>query len=256
MFDASEATFAANKVMRELGKNGQVGYTEYNGGTVSFDGNLSGKETLPGEILDVPGVFVKVCDYYVSAEELKSLTMVAEIYNGEIVNAHTFKKDGLNFEDNEGICIVFEKSGNPLMLSILDDSPEEGLTAGTYVYYGEGENTRGFVSSIEYGSETIHPIDPKYLPGAVLPVVELETAIVGSDTPVALSEAESALLDTVAAMECPISVVLHPVEGASMNVPCLYSASGGATAYWGNVMGSSILLSNQSGAWTGFYGSM
>ena len=43
--------------------------------------------------------------------------------------------------------------------------------------------------------ETIVPIDPKYLPGVCLPVVELETAV--TSTPAALSEEDGAQMDTL-----------------------------------------------------------
>lgn len=51
--------------------------------------------------------------------------------------------------------------------------------------------------------ETIHPIDPKYLPGVCLPVVELSTAFAGGAT---LSAEECALLDAAYEGNTPVVI--------------------------------------------------
>lgn len=76
--------------------------------------------------------------------------------------------------------------------------------------------------------ETIHPIDPKYLPGVYLQIVELETVIAkgsfdtksgyGSDKFTALSETDAAKLDALVNAGC-ITFVLafHFDEGSTVN---------------------------------------
>lgn len=84
--------------------------------------------------------------------------------------------------------------------------------------YGDGVIYLGFVDgsapatitfAIWQETELIHPIDPKYIPGAVLPVVEMTTVPTAGGTP--LTEAEAAAIDALNGKPC--IVVFNGVFG-------------------------------------------
>lgn len=60
-------------------------------------------------------------------------------------------------------------------------------------------------------TEEVHPIDPKFLPGAVLPVVELETMPGTQDAPAMLTDTEILMMEKIAAKgePCIISFQLN-----------------------------------------------
>lgn len=58
-----------------------------------------------------------------------------------------------------------------------------------------------FVARIKF-ADTIVPIDPKYLPGVCLPVVELETVISGDSAETVLSAVDSAKMDALNGEAC------------------------------------------------------
>lgn len=73
-------------------------------------------------------------------------------------------------------------------------------------------------------AETIHPIDPKFLPGAVLPVVELSTVPSTEGSP--LTEAETAAIVEMAQNSTPIVLKFHDSDGAYYGVVCSYLGGG------------------------------
>ena len=72
-----------------------------------------------------------------------------------------------------------------------------------------GEHT----ASIEAIAETIHPIEPKFLPGVCLPVVEIASAVYDPNSKALLTEEESAAMDTACASSTHIIVNVPLYEG-------------------------------------------
>lgn len=67
---------------------------------------------------------------------------------------------------------------------------------GGQIDVGVARKSGSHTISVYQRKEIVHPIDPKYLPGAVLPVVELETVIRQEGT--TLAEVDCAKLDEIA----------------------------------------------------------
>lgn len=250
--------------LNALKRGGGVGRTETQ--KLTFDGEIDGKPVLT-DMLDDPTnapVYVHISNTLVNAAGLKSLTL-----SGIDIHGNPFEQSyaaaDLKVEPiADGLTIIRGSAFGELNSEAFDvwisSYPMDvGLPAGTYVaYYGpEGTNIKMYVSSIE--TETIHQIDPKFIPGAVLPVVELETNISSTGEFVALTESESALLNEVAQQKLPIVVIYHPVDGATMAIPLFYAdadETGVQIVYSDSSANPYIMLRKQSGAWTGFYGSM
>lgn len=160
------ARLAANMVERDLKNSGQVGYTEKN--VFTFDGNTEGRLQFPFYPLykisnKVPDISTLVkltanmggVEYELAAEYCTILT-------GEL-----------------GAIIQVEVSGTLVevarIINTAGDASEEYI--GLYAISTE----QGYLAAIEF-AETIHPINPKYLPGVCLPkVIDLDTY---GDTPV------------------------------------------------------------------------
>ena len=177
----------ANKLKR----SGGAGYTEKGKTLLTFDGDVSDKY-----VEDVLGV--KVSD----ATTDWSNVGIVEMTSGDGVNSLT---SGFTVETTEFYDLLCS-DGFPLAYSLPNDV--EGTPKGTYVYY----DGTYYVSRVAT-AETVHTIDPKYLPsgggGGGLPYVELETPIMLNDDGTgegALSAEESAKLTEAFATSLPVVV--------------------------------------------------
>lgn len=133
---------------------------------ITYDGKsekidmLGGNANTVAKISDEPFDLSTVCRLYLKfrdgmeiAVEKESITIYAE--------------GGIEFIGNN-TALIFCMS--------VPENNDVGLPAGLYVADGFDENGDEFyVPRIE--TETIVPIDPKYLPGVCLPVVELSTTV-------------------------------------------------------------------------------
>lgn len=121
--------------------------------TLTFDGNSEDKETWD--------VMVKISEQFIDLSNAVSITMVVggtEIQSTDIIA----------YADDGTVSLFSTKTEQMLAASIHPDS-DIGLDmghSGTFVVCED----MAYVSRIEF-AETIHPIDPKYLPGVCLPVV-------------------------------------------------------------------------------------
>ena len=163
--------------------------------TVTFDGNLAGKETFSGEDIGLSGTYVKILDTAITADEFQGISQTV-IFEGEKLTAEVPKSELTATQDGIFMDVVESNlPDRPVVMSVAEDTPVDDsspVTAGTYVLYDEafwGANT-GYVSSVTYGKETIHPIDPKYLPGVCLPVVELTTVPTADGAALTAEESE------------------------------------------------------------------
>jgi hypothetical protein len=161
--EKSKAVYAS---VEELKKSGGVGHTEKAYGKLTYDGNDDGKFVI-GE----PGTeqLVKVSDTPIDANGIKRATFcVPEDADGfpkeypspgvtmivETVGADEFGANGTI------VVIEYELGGLPVCFVVpngTDDFP-----TGTYFCQLGGGVV--YTASIEYETETIHPIDPKYIP--------------------------------------------------------------------------------------------
>lgn len=116
---------------------------------ITFDGNIEGKEIIPGSSL------VKVSDTAYDLTKVKTVTQ--RLNNGTYV---TLAADAFTFEGAEGAAYLLY--GNDVGVvssqkgSILD---EDSGIVGTFVL-AVGST---WISKVEF-AKTIHPIDQKFLP--------------------------------------------------------------------------------------------
>lgn len=151
----------------------KLGGDKISGKKYTFDGNTAGKETIPGEMMGLSGVYVKVSNTAFAVDELQSVSATT-VFDGvketnEIpLSAITVQKDG---------SVTFLVQAEiPIAIVVAESfsSDELSMTVGTYFLYDENYLNLGtyYVSSISYGKETIVPIDPKYLPGVTIDLDE------------------------------------------------------------------------------------
>lgn len=97
------------------------------------------------------------------------------------------------------------------MIGLGGDYPDTGESFVVIIEMGVDRiailDTNGGQSVVIKTLETIHPIDQKFIPGAVLPVVELTT--VPTVEGAALTEEESAQMDEIVTMGMPIVLKLQ-----------------------------------------------
>lgn len=153
----------------------KLAYTE-GGGSLIWDGNTEGKEVYNEN-------FVRVSTKALDLNEIATVTLSE---NGEVTTIAA--SEGNVIVDNGASLFIADV---PLIISVSVAGTADFayFDVGTYLF--TTPEADAYVSSVTF-KETIHPIDPKYLPGVCLPVVELSTVIAESGT--ALTEAESAAL--------------------------------------------------------------
>ena len=165
----------------------------------------------------------KVFTYDGKAEELEKFPDISEQYTyakiaKDAPSLHTLKKIGGTFANGSQI----EASAEELTIETAIDGDAEvaymtymGSTVPFLVYsmgnlFVYSMAGFGYCSKVEF-AETIVPIDPKYLPGVCLPVVELSTVVSAG---AALTEREMALLSAAYATGKPVVVSCVIDKGA------------------------------------------
>lgn len=200
---------------------------------LTFDGNIAGKELDTSMEITM----VRISDEVSDLNTVKKIVVMA--HDGERMVAHEIT-EGFTVDDiGDGVYILFE-NGTP-WVAISHN--------GTYVaYIGEETIVELYVSRVEF-AETIHPIDPKYLPGAVLPVVEITSDLGWTDTQTktALNDADNATLTSTAqtSRNCICAV---PVMGMKLFMNLQLVDRGGADGSGYAYLGSAPI----TGA-SGFY---
>lgn len=149
------------------------GYAEKN--VFTWDGNTEGLDELDGYLY-------RISDRIPDVNTFVRLRGIAGGVEMELTASDcTITEDNgvgwIKFDDTIAAAVV--PSGFP--------SARSGVYFARY-------NENSVMTYLEF-AETIHPIDPKYLPGVCLPVVELETAV--TSTQAALSEEDGAQMDTL-----------------------------------------------------------
>ena len=171
----------------------RLAYVSNEHAMLTYDGNKEGKMIITSEDLG----------YTIPSDGAPMLVEYARFTN-EVIYPHGiesilfgkevflwFYHQDLTFVTEDGVTSVFPKDRHfgelPIMVIADVDTPE---LRGTYSIHWNS----GYVHQIEGAiRSTIHPIDPKFLPGVCLPVVELSTNLSGTDA-IDLTAEESAML--------------------------------------------------------------
>ena len=162
-----EIILGAKKALEELGAKKEPG------AVLTWDGDTSNAIDIGGQLM------VKVHNKYMDLHGIASITIKGK----ETTVEHTEMPDLSSLIDEDGIQSI---SMNDIGAAILSVSVAgaEMLGIGEGVYIGFVSNAI-FISKITF-AETIHPIDPKFIPG----VVEIDLNAYGID-PVAIVMSEA-----------------------------------------------------------------
>lgn len=164
-------------------------------------------------------------------------------WNGKQYTCVAFESDGVVAFGNLAIVGVGDDTGEPFVYSLSID--DKGNKSGLFATTDSGSITVTVTST----TETIVPIDPKYLPGVCLPVVELSTAI-ESGTATTLSDAESAELTKIAGQEMPCLIkfaISLPDAEQRISAVFTFTEFAGITLFMASAGGSSEMTINYDG---------
>ena len=118
---------------------------------ITWDGDITDRESIDG-------VFYKVSDNYISAEDFVGAVLTGVDSNGSVINSFTVSADNI-FAQNGMVGILNGNGFNPIAMSINAIAATEiGVSQGVYVICDSGE----YISSIV--SEVFEKIPEKYLP--------------------------------------------------------------------------------------------
>ena len=157
--DIITLSLAVKKVLKILGIDVKKAKT------ITFDGNLSGKEAIPGEVMGLSGVYVKVSNTAFAVDELQSVSATM-VFDG-VKETSEIPLSAITVQ-NDRSATYLVKNEIPIAIVVAESisSDELSMTVGTYFLCDENYLNLGtyYVSSITYGKETIVPIDPKFIP--------------------------------------------------------------------------------------------
>lgn len=188
------------QILRKLGGDKTPGKV------LTFDGKPN-----PDAIVD--GTMVKLSE---EVYDINSIERITVNRNGDKV---VYDKSELVVQ--QGLAIGTEDETFVVIVPNADIADLMGLEIGVYVAYFEDTENGFFTEKVEF-TETIHPIDQKYLPGVCLPVVELSTLL--DFDGVELTAEESAALDKAVGLPCIIKTEL---AGQPITAAFFYTASEG-----------------------------
>ena len=166
-----ESTETIHPINPKYLPEGGVGYSE-GIAPITFDGDASGKTTLPASFFtgtETDGVLVMVDSNGTSLKSAESI--VNSQVSGGIIDNKVINKDQLTFVDMGAEapiqCLIYGDTV-PLVMSIGStvDFGDGKIEKGTYVHLLEKEDVTWYVSRVEF-DETVHTIDPKFLPDSV-----------------------------------------------------------------------------------------
>lgn len=162
-----------------LKKSGGAGHTEP-GKVITWDGDITGKEQL---VLEEDSAFYKISDEVIDVHNVAAVTVYLqhETNNGVRVYNKRCTSDEIVITDEESLVktisvVVPEYLDNFFhAVVVITEDVSEGdfvVSKGLYAVCGNNSVINMYVSRVEF-PETIHPIDPKFLPGVCLPKIEV-----------------------------------------------------------------------------------
>lgn len=151
---------------------GRTHWTEIGEGLSEFNGDLTGKETLP---LDEYAMYVKISDKTPTPEELIGSAFKYTVMLEEVgpLGTHEVILSEANVMSANGAYMVFIENIDTPLIAILP-APIDGipLSVGTYFTYFPNALCPNALSCLSGPKEIVHKLDPKYLPDGY-PYVEV-----------------------------------------------------------------------------------
>lgn len=191
---ASMVNAEMNSTLEEAKKytdSQRLGYTEPN--VLTFDGN-------PDNIVNE--YMVKISDNVYDLNSIVSITFQMGDKTNKFDKSVIIHNDELSVGTEEYPAMV--ASFGDVVANIL------GIEPGTYFFYSVDpeSNEKYYVSRVEF-AETVHQIDPKFIPGVTLSEVTItEIQEFNSEENYPLSAETSAVLDALLAKKKPIIVTI------------------------------------------------
>ena len=223
---------ATNSTLRKLSADGNPVGTDRT--VLTYDGNSNGKEIVtPGN----GNGYVAIADKYIAPE---SIVSVSASFAGNIltIGKADVSFDNLGSNNKYAAHTLYNGEYVPLFFS---EKKEDGT--GVFAVFDE-PSLALYVCRVE--AETTTPIDPKYLPGVCLPVVELST--VGTSDGAALTAEESAKMEEVAALGLPI--IVKAMIGGAIPASGVYSyANMGYPVFTATSPGMQFTVAKIEGIW-------
>ena len=229
-----------SEVIEELTESGQVGRVETK--VLTYDGNTEGKE-----IYDI-GDAAPLVRLGEPIDHTKVTQIVAKVGSEYNTVAHY---EAMAVPDIDGAVVETDVG---ILLYIFNSDFADGeysCPKGTYVYTAIPETDGVYVSEIKL--ETIHPIEPKFIPGVCLPVVEFST--VPTKDGAQLTEEECALMDALNGAPFVLKIPLAFSEGTTFHASFVASSikvAEGIFAYSGMFYTgalNAIMVGNETGQW-------
>ena len=222
------------------------GYVEP-GKVYAFDGNLEGKEVF---VINEAISLVKLSNDPLNLGNVRSFEKIT-INNQEWdtnINIEKYEKNKFivsSVDDDGTFCIMIGE--NQYIISV-ENMFGDIIARGTWILHGKIGKTVSYISEIQM-SDTVRPIDQKYLPGMCLPVVELTT--VPTTEGAELTTNEIARMNEVAELGTPIVVVYDPGNGAAMKMVFSYISIENMTVFaaYNIVEDCKVQIAGDSGMW-------
>lgn len=144
---------------------GGFGWTENTEDTLTFDGNLEGKEVIPIE----SAALIKISNDAIDLTSVKEIDTMF-VFKGQLTPGPTLTTDYITQIEILPGANGLIGGNTPLVMSVEQEVTEEetGITlpAGTWIVYQVEDvaDDGMYVSAIRFGNKVEHKIDPKYMP--------------------------------------------------------------------------------------------
>lgn len=194
---------AITLAMAKAYSDSKGGYARKDTKTLTWDGDTTNSEN----IFDT--AVVKISDEIVDLSTASAVTLRMMDGGGE-----TLAKNDFTVFYEEGLQLLTYPLDDKVLLVNVPVESENVFAPGLYATVFEDVYR---FESVTLVTETIHPIDPKYLPGVCLPVVEITSAEYPQSGTVALSAEESAALTAAASMNVG-AVIRYTLQTIPMTI--------------------------------------
>ena len=144
-------TYAANKVLRKLGVYAEPAKV------YTFDGKITDEDETNGNLANINGA--PYWKFGVGSFDLNNIVKAEFCAQGTTVELVEF-------------IVTTDENGVQTAVANIDGMELPAVVAFDGCLYGFCEGNAAYIAKISF-AETIHPIDPKYLPGVCLPVVDI-----------------------------------------------------------------------------------
>lgn len=207
-------------------------WVDYEVGTATFDGDITGKTILDGKLFgyDYDVIYVKILDRPIAINEVESIAIYGKLANDE-EHEENYNKDLMLFNNfNVNNVNIFTVSVSELECELITSIQEtftyngQTVEQGTYVFNAVLNNNTLYVSKINgvLLESAIHKLDEKYLPDVTWDYVGIKKEELFNDTLTGFVAADGVLEFETAPFPLVVGLKYDVVwDGVSYNVECI-----------------------------------